>query len=343
VTIWTIVPAALALDAALGDPPRLPHPTRAIGALASRIERPLRKLLPPLVAGALGWLIVVGTAAAIALALPSCIGGAARALCVASGFAEAAPMVRAICEWIASVWLVYVSIAPRDLAAHALRVSKALRSGGDAGLTEGRKAVSMIVGRDVERLDEAGVVRAAVESVAESTVDGVCAPLFWALILGPAGAFAYRAANTLDSMWGYKSDRYILYGRVAARADDVLSWLPCRIAFFCSIAAAALLAPATRGRCSPSGALRYGWRDKRKHESPNAAWLEAAFAGALGIRLGGDAWYGGRVLPKSHLGEAARACEEGDIGRSVFLMYATTLVFASLGALALILAGAPMQ
>jgi adenosylcobinamide-phosphate synthase len=331
---WTIVPAALALDAALGDPPRLPHPTRAMGALASRIEGPLRKILPPLVAGLAGWLAVVGFSAAFALLLPGLVGSAFDAASRALGVSAATGAAFSIGEWLASVWLVYVSIAPRDLAAHALRVSKALRC-GDAGLAEGRKAVSMIVGRDVDRLDEKGVARAAVESVAESTVDGVCAPLFWALLLGPAGSFAYRAANTLDSMWGYKDERYLLYGRVAARADDLLNWLPARLAFLCSAASAAVLHLASPRYYSGRAALSLGWRDRRKHESPNAAWLEASFAGALGLRLGGEAWYGGARLEKPSLGEAKRECEASDIRRSIVLMYATTILFSALGVLVL--------
>lgn len=332
---WTLVPAALLLDAALGDPRRLPHPTRAMGALASVIEAPLRRAFPPFAAGMLGWLAVVGSAAAFALTLPPLLGLAATAF-------GAPPPVVDICEWVARVWLVYVSIAPRDLASHALRVSKALRSTETtpgAALERGRRAVAMIVGRDTDRLDEAGVIRATVESVAESAADGVCAPLFWALVLGPAGAFAYRASNTLDSMWGRKDERYILYGKTAARLDDTLNWIPARLAFFASVVATFALGLVSPRRYSAGAALRLGWRDRRKHESPNAAWLEASFAGALGLRLGGDAWYGGERLEKSFLGEARRDPEVADLGRSVALMYATTIVFALAGVGIAILAG----
>ncbi|MGO8692496.1 MAG: adenosylcobinamide-phosphate synthase CbiB [Rectinemataceae bacterium] len=332
---WTVIPAALLLDAALGDPPRLPHPTRAVGAIASKIEAPLRRAFPPLVAGFLGWMIVVGSAAAFALALPPLLGLAAAAF-------GASPSMVDACEWAARIWLVYVSIAPHDLASHALRVAKALSAPGtspEAALERARRAVAMIVGRDTDRLDEAGVIRAAVESVAESTADGVCAPLFWALVLGPAGAFAYRAANTLDSMWGHKDERYILYGKTAARLDDALNWIPARLAFFASVVAAFVLGLVSRRRYSAGAALRIGWRDRRKHESPNAAWLEASFAGALGLRLGGDAWYGGERLEKSFLGEARREPEAADPGKSVVLMYATTVVFALAGVCIAILAG----
>jgi adenosylcobinamide-phosphate synthase len=331
---WPIIPAALVLDAALGDPRRLPHPTRAMGWFAGRVEAPLRRALRPLVAGALGWVLVVGAAAAFAVVLPPLAGAAACAACATFGAASAAARAGKVASFVASVWLVYVSIAPRDLAVHALRVSRALREGGETGLGKGRSAVSMIVGRDVGRLDEAGVVRAAVESVAESAVDGVCAPLFWALALGPVGAFAYRAANTLDSMWGHRSERYLLYGRVAARADDALNWIPARLAFACSVAAAFVLGLGASRHFSGAGALRLGWRDRRKHESPNAAWLEASFAGALGLRLGGDAWYGGERLAKPYLGEARRGSEVADIRRAVALMYATAAIFALVGTVA---------
>lgn len=342
---WPLVPAALFLDTTLGDPRRLPHPTRAMGALASIIEAPLRAAFPPLAAGLLGWLAVVGSAAAFALALPPLLGLAATT------FGAPRPVVD-ICEWAARVWLVYVSIAPRDLASHALRVAKALRSpetspgaalAGTAlagtALERGRRAVAMIVGRDTEKLDEAGVIRATVESVAESAADGVCAPLFWALILGPAGAFAYRAANTLDSMWGHKDERYILYGKTAARLDDALNWIPARLAFFASVVATCALGLVSPRHFSAGAALRVGWRDRRKHESPNAAWLEASFAGALGLRLGGDAWYGGERLAKSFLGEPGREPEVADLKRSVALMYATTIVFALAGVGVAIIAG----
>jgi adenosylcobinamide-phosphate synthase len=276
---------------------------------------------------------VVGAAAAAALAFIALarlagrgLGGlVASATRAAAWLGDAAPSGGAaalggrIGEAIASVILVYFSIAPRDLAVHAFRVKRALER---EGLEGGRRAVSMIVGRDTERLDEAGVVKACVESVAESAVDGVAAPLFWAILLGPAGAFAYRAANTLDSSWGYKDRNYMYFGRVAARADDAANWLPARLAFFAAAAAALLLGLDARG------ALVLGWRDRRKHESPNAAWLEASFAGALGIRLGGPAWYGGERLEKPTLGEDSRPPEPADIGRAVALMYLTSLLCA---------------
>ena len=327
---FTLAGGALLVDALLGDPETPLHPVRLMGRLAAAVEGFARRFAAGagprekagLVArGALAWACVVGVSAGAAALLLwlARLGGAA----LGGAFGEAAGPGARIGEGIASVFLVYVSIAPRDLARHAQRVSRALRKGG---LGEGRKAVSMIVGRDVERLDEAGVVRACVESVAESAVDGVVAPLFWALALGPIGAVAYRAINTLDSSWGYRDERYLHFGRVAARADDVANWLPARLGFIAAILAALIL-----GR-DAGGAARIGWRDRRKHESPNAAWLEACFAGALRVRLGGAAWYGGERLGKPFLGDDLRPVEIADIGRSVALMYATALIFAAAGA-----------
>jgi len=341
VSPFILLGGALLVDAFLGDPGTPFHPVRLMGRLAAAVEgiarRVARRAAPRgatsdvpeagpraktglIVCGALSWLCVVGLSAgtaALVLWLARLAGS------TLGGAVAAAAQGARIGEGLAAILLVYVSIAPRDLARHALRVRRALQAGG---LEEGRKAVSMIVGRDVERLDEAGVVKACVESVAESAVDGVVAPLFWALLLGPIGAVAYRAINTLDSSWGYRDERYLFFGRVAARADDAANWLPARLGFLAAILAAFVLGRDARG------AARVGWRDRRKHESPNAAWLEACFAGALRVRLGGPAWYGGERLEKPFLGDDLRPVETADIGRSVALMYATALVFSATGA-----------
>lgn len=338
-----LLPAALLLDAILGDPRGLPHPVRLMGAVAVRVEPALRRHFPARLAGLLGWLLVMGGSVIGALALiqvASLVGGAIAPL-IGQANEGGVAAGRWVGRWAASVYLVYVSIAPRDLATHALGVVRALRNekfpaDTSSGLAAGRKAVSMIVGRDVEALDEAGILRATVESVAESTVDGVCAPLFWALVLGPAGAIAYRAANTLDSLWGHRDERWLLFGGLAARADDVLNWLPARLSFLVCLLASALLAPFSRGRIDAAAALRLGWRDRRKHESPNAAWLEAAFAGALGLALGGPAWYQGQKVDKPTLGEARRPIERADAVWAVALMYGSTLIFVAIGVLATI-------
>ena len=356
---FVLVGGALLVDILLGDPETPLHPVRLMGRLASAVEGVARRgaghgapepepraKAGLVVRGALAWACVVGLSAGAAAlllwlarlagsALGGALGGgaAAGAAAASAAAANAAASGARGAEGLAAILLVYVSIAPRDLARHALRVRRALRSGG---LEEGRQAVSMIVGRDVARLDEAGVVRACVESVAESAVDGVVAPLFWALVLGPVGAIAYRAINTLDSSWGYRDARYLHFGRVAARADDAANWLPARLGFIAAILAALVL-----GRDAGSAA-RIGWRDRRKHESPNAAWLEACFAGALRVRLGGPAWYGGELLEKPFLGDDTRPVESSDIGRSVALMYATAIIFSATGSCIAALAAAAL-
>lgn len=299
------IPAALALDALIGDPPLRLHPVRLLGYLASILERATRKIASPGIAGVLTWIGVAGTAALASAGLLA-LGG------------MAGPWGRVT----AGAVIVWASMAPRDLASHALRVRRALETDG---LPAGRAAVSRIVGRDVERLDEAGVLRACVESVAEGTVDGVLSPLFWCLLGGPAGAFVYRAVNTLDSMFGHKTERYARFGRLSARADDAANWIPARLSVpFIALAAA----PAG---LSGRGALRVGLRDRLKHESPNSAHPEAAFAGALGLRLGGPAWYEGQRHDKPWIGDAAREIERRDVNRSVRLLYGVTLLFIATG------------
>lgn len=323
---WMLLPAALLLDAIVGDPPRRSHPTRLMGGLAARLEPFLRRRFPPLLGGALGWGLVVGTAVLAAWGLPRLAGLALTSLLALWGIQAERP--GAIAEELVGLWFVATAIAPRDLARHAAAVGRAL---GDEGLAAGREAVSRIVGRDVERLDEAGVLRAAIESVAESSVDGVIAPLFWAFLLGPVGALGYRAINTLDSMWGYRDERYLRFGRIAARADDLANWLPARLGFLVAVLASSILGLFAPSAYSGREALRIGWRDRRKHESPNAAWLEASFAGALGLRLGGPAWYGGEILEKPYLGEGRDAPGRRDLSRAIVLMYGSTLVFLLLG------------
>ncbi len=319
---WALIPAALALDALLGDPRSWPHPVRAIGACASACERISRRVLPPLFAGIVSWLAVLGATAGAAfgfVALASRLSGmAADAL----GW----PPPYALGRFAAETWITYVAIAPRDLAEHALRVRAALVDAAltpEGRLAAGRKAVAMIVGRDVDALDEAGIVRAATESVAESLVDGVVAPLFWTIPFGAVGAIAYRAVNTMDSMFGHKDERYLLFGRVPARADDAANWLPARLSIPFIAAAARLSGFRARD------AWRIGLRDGAKHASPNSGRPEAAFAGALGLRLAGPAWYGGERLDKPWMGDGERRPVPDDIRKAVVLMYGATLLSAA--------------
>ncbi len=305
VTRSLVVLGALVLDVALGDPWGAAHPVRGIGTLAAGTERVLRgpRRCGGVARGAAAWIVVVGAAslaAALAVMGARAFGGEAGAA-------------------VASIVIVYVTVAPRDLARHAIAVARPLEAGD---LHAARSSVSMIVGRDVDRLDRDGVARAAVESVAESFVDGVAAPVIYALVLGPAGAAAYRAINTLDSMFGHKDERYFEFGRVSARADDLAGFIPARLSGFAIALAAWIMG--LRGR----EALRVYFRDRLRHESPNAAHPEAAFAGALGLSLGGRMWYDGEPVEKPRIGDGAERCHAADIRRAVRLMYGSTAVLA---------------
>jgi adenosylcobinamide-phosphate synthase len=327
---WIIPIAAFLIDCALGDPYYPFHPARISGALAVRIEAPVRRALGSTIfSGALAWLAIVGLATIAGVAIPAAFSF--LSLKLGSFVFPDIPrhFLTQGARGLAETLIVYACIAPRDLAAHAARVGKALSSSAsdpESRLSEARKAVSMIVGRDVQRLDEEGVIRATVESVAESTVDGVIAALFWAFVAGAPGALAYRAINTLDSIWGHRNERYEKFGKFSARADDAATWLPARFSFIAAlIALLPLSLTAPRAYCFRK-ALAIGWRDRRKHASPNSAWLEALFAGALGLRLAGPAWYLSELLDKPYLGESRRAPEVGDIQRSILLMYCICIV-----------------
>jgi adenosylcobinamide-phosphate synthase len=251
---------AVAIDLLVGDPRWLPHPVRATGRLALGLEKLSRRTL--------GSTRIAGSVAAMAVYLLTGL--------TAWGVMQLAALLHPWAADVAAVWLIYTAIAARDLAAHSTTVFRALTVGD---LSEARRRVGFIVGRDTDRLDEAGVVRAAVESVAESTVDGVTAPLFFAVVAGPVGAIVYRAVNTLDSLFGHQDEQYGRFGWAAARIDDLANYLPARLTAPLVAVAAALL------RQRPVATLRILLRDGRSHASPNAGLAEAAMAGALGVQL----------------------------------------------------------
>lgn len=290
---------ALLLDLSFGDPRWLPHPVRFIGRLIAALEEPARRAIPDArLAGSLMALAVILTAA---LATGAMIG---------------------VAGWVhprlgdaVSILLLYTTLAARDLANHSNGVYRALAR---FDLAEARRLVSWLVGRDTERLTEPEVVRAAVESVAENTVDGIIAPLFFAALGGPIAAMAYKAASTLDSMIGYRNERYIDFGRTAAEIDDGANWLPARLAAPIIAAAAALTGQ------QASAAWRIARRDGRKHMSPNAGIAEAAFAGALGIRLGGVMQRRGRPVNLPEIGDPVVTLAHGQILAANRMMYAAT-------------------
>ena len=209
-------------------------------------------------------------------------------------------------------------ISPKSLAAAGMEIRALLKEGD---LPEARRKVGWIVGRDTEKLSVPEVSRAAIETVAENTVDGVLAPLFFYLIGGLPFAVLYRAANTMDSMLGYKNAKYLYFGRVAARLDDVLNYIPARLAGALFVLAAFLL------RFDGRGAWRMLRRDAKKHPSPNGGHAEAPTAGALGIRLGGNNYYFGEPHFRAYMGEATREIEADDIQKTVRLMYTITILF----------------
>ncbi|HMK34482.1 MAG TPA: adenosylcobinamide-phosphate synthase CbiB [Desulfomonilaceae bacterium] len=270
--------AAVALDLFLGDPRRFPHPVKLMGKLALALEAPMRRaIVSQRTAGALTAFLVVALTAL-----------AAWVLLILAGF------LHPYAEDVVAIFLLYTGIAARDMIEHSAGVYEALQSGS---LSEARNRVAMICGRDTDTLDESGVARAAVESVAENMVDGVTAPLFFAVLGGPVALMAYKAVSTLDSTFGYKNERYAEFGWLSARLDDVANFIPSRITAVMVPVATAILGGAA------AGSVRIFFRDRGRHPSPNAGQAEAAFAGALGVQLGGLSYYLGKASVKPTLGD----------------------------------------
>ena len=294
-----------ALDLLLGDPHSLPHPVRWMGAFIAWLERPLRRLFPSTVAGERA----AGAALVIVVAGVS-FGCAAGLLwlcgCVSWWLALAVESV-----------LCYQMLAAKSLRDESMAVERALEQGD---VPAARRAVSMIVGRDTERLDAEGVTKAAVETVAENASDGVIAPLFYMALGGAPLAVLYKAVNTMDSMVGYRNKRYRHFGTAAARTDDVLNFVPARLTGVLMCLAAPLV------DLDGAGAWRVFRRDRLAHSSPNSAHGEAACAGALGVQLAGGSYYFGSYVDKPTIGDAHRPVEHEDIARANRLLYATAIL-----------------
>ena len=300
-----MIGAGFVLDLLIGDPHWLYHPVRLIGLGISGGEKLLRALFPKTKIGEL-------------------IGGAVLAVCIPA-LSFAVPFLLLWLAGLVSPWLrfalgaifCYQIFAARSLRDESMRVGRALEKDG---LPEARRYLSWIVGRDTERLDEAGVVKAAVETVAENTSDGVIAPLFYMMIGGPALGFLYKGVNTLDSMVGYKNDKYRYFGRVSARLDDVFNFIPAILSAWLMIAASALLG------FDAKNAARIYRRDRKKHARPNSARTESVCAGALRVQLAGNAWYFGKLVEKPTIGDPLRPVKRADIRRANRLMYGTTVL-----------------
>ncbi len=295
---------AFALDLLFGDPSGIPHPVVWMGRYIAAAEKFLRAHFSERVGGIL-----------LAASLPL------LTFAVSFGFCRLAAAIHPFALFLLQTFWGWQSLALKGLADESRNVYAQLVK---PDLPGARKAVARIVGRDTERLDESGVIRAAVESVAENFSDGVAAPLLYFLIGGAPLALAYKAVNTMDSMVGYKNERYLRFGRAAAKLDDAANYVPSRIAALCWIASAALTGH------DAQGAFRIWRRDRRNHASPNAGQTESACAGALGIRLGGPAYYFGEHCDKPYLGDALREPEAADILRTNRMLCAAGfLLFAS--------------
>lgn len=293
------------LDLLIGDPHWLYHPIRLVGALISALEKLLRGVFPKNKNGEL-------TAGVFLLALTAGITtGCAWGLLYLAGRIH--PWVRFALETV----MCYQLLATKALKDETMKVYTALSQGD---LKQARYAVSMVVGRDTEVLDETGVTKAAVETVAENASDGVIAPLLFLAIGGAPLGFFYKAVNTMDSMVGYKNDKYLYFGRAAARFDDVLNYIPARLS------GALMSAAASFCGLDAGNAWKIFLRDRRNHSSPNSAHTEAAAAGALHIQLAGNAYYFGKLYEKPTIGDPDRPVEYEDIRRVNRLLYATAVL-----------------
>ncbi|MCI6237822.1 MAG: adenosylcobinamide-phosphate synthase CbiB [Porcincola intestinalis] len=296
--------AGCGLDLLLGDPHRVYHPVRLIGLLIRGLEGELRAVFPhnkeeERIAGSFLAVLVPSVTGAVCWLLLS--------LAVRAGTAV---------HFLVMTLMCYSLLAGRALSDESMKVYRKLKEGDLEGA---REAVSMIVGRDTRELTEEGVTKAAVETVAENTSDGVVAPLMFLAIGGPAAGWMYKAVNTMDSMVGYRNDRYRYFGTAAARLDDVLNFIPSRLSGIFMVLCANAAGLDSRN------AWRIFRRDRYRHASPNSAQTEAAMAGALRIQLAGDASYFGKVVKKPTLGDPIRKVEAEDIRRANRLMFLSVL------------------
>lgn len=305
--------AGFVLDLLIGDPHFIPHPVRLIGSLISFLDKRLNcdvkynsseneaNLTKYKRGVLLAFTVIFATFAVSVIIL------------------VAAYSINLYAGVIAEAVMTWQILATKCLRVESMRVYDALSTDG---VDAGRRAVSMIVGRDTSVLDEAGVTRAAVETVAENTSDGVIAPMLYTAIGGPVLGFVYKAVNTMDSMLGYKNDKYMYFGRFAARLDDVVNFIPARISAYLMIIAAFIGGRQFDGR----NAYRIFKRDRFNHASPNSAQTESVCAGALRVQLAGDAVYFGKLVKKKYIGDRLREIEYEDIKRANMLMYITAFL-----------------
>ena len=309
---WQTAAIALGflLDFIIGDPYKIPHPVVGIGKAISFFDKKLRRGNSnprDIPRGAL----TVACVILLSTVLPAL---------VLFGAWQIHPVVYFVIDSLMCGQL----LAARQLVREAKKVQRALEKGD---VEAARKAVSFIVGRDTNVLDDKGICRAAVETVAENGSDGVIAPLFWMFLFGAVGGFFYKSINTMDSMLGYKNEKYLYFGRAAAKTDDVVNYIPARLSAILMILVCPLCG------LDAKNAWRVFRRDRYKHASPNSAQTESACAGALQVQLAGDAVYGGVVHKKEYIGDSIREIEPTDITRAGRMMYAASFVMLLLGIL----------
>lgn len=307
ITPWYILPAALVLDMILGDPRCFPHPVRWMGRAIEIFEPFFRKLLinrnriGSIVAGGFFAVFLISTTWLLTFALVR----------VAENIAPWAGL-------LVQIVLIYYCISARSLEKEAMEVASSLRR---KNLHRARQQVAMIVGRDVKQLDHGGVARATFETVAENLVDGVISPLFFAALGGAPLAMAYKMINTLDSMVGYKNEAYMEFGKVSARIDDAANFIPARLSVLVIGFAVQLLAE------NGVTAVKTAWQDGAGHSSPNAGYSEAAFAGALRVRLGGPNYYHGHLVEKPYIGHKFDPVETDHIKKGCELMLISSMLW----------------
>ena len=303
------------LDLIIGDPQGYFHPIKLIGNLISFIENKLRKnctnASQERASGAVLWFLVVLTSFIVPFVI-----------------IYTALKINYVLALIIESIMCYYILATKSLKDESMKVYTSLKNNN---LQEARKNLSYIVGRDVEKLNESSVAKAAVETVAENTADGVIAPMLFIMLGGAPLGFMYKAINTLDSMVGYKSEKYINMGKFSAIADDVANYVPSRLSAFIMIAASFIL------NMNYKNAYKIFKRDRYNHKSPNSAQTESVCAGALNIMLGGDNYYGGVLVSKPTIGDNIREVESEDIVRANKLMYTTSLLCLIIGALIMLL------
>lgn len=289
------------MDLVFGDPYWFPHPVRFIGKLISKTEKFIRKHAKSEKSlkywGILMWLVPVVTTAIVTVLIVKIAN------------------FNKYVEIFVSAFIIYTTLSTKCLKDEATKIYNVLETGD---IKKSREQLSYIVGRDTTNLSQSEIIRATVETVAENTVDGTISPMFYGFLFGPVGAMTYKAINTLDSMVGYKNDKYLNLGCVSAKLDDVANFIPARLT--------AIFMPLGAFLCGMNGAnsFKIAIRDRKNHKSPNCAFAEGAAAGAIGVQLGGTNIYFGKEVYKPTIGDKKRELENYDIVRMNKLMYATT-------------------